>query len=143
MPINNFSVGRDISLVIVTNNGPIQFNLMTEFKSKQDSTRTRIKGMDGKTRYVRFFDGWSGSFMVERRDNVVYNYFAQLEAAYYAGVNEQAASITNIIQEPTGSISIYRWFGVLLDLDDAGTWAGDATVKQSISWVAERMIQVQ
>lgn len=143
MPINNFSVGRDISLVIVTAASPIQFNLMTEFQSKQDSTRTRIKGLDGKTRYVRFFDGWSGSFKIERRDSTVEDYFVQLEAAYYAGINEQAASITDIKQEPNGSISIYRYFGVLLDLDDAGTWAGDATVKQSISFVCERRIKIQ
>jgi hypothetical protein len=143
MPINNFSVGRDISLVIVTAGGPISFNLMTEFQSKQDSTRTRIKGLDGKTRYVRFFDGWSGSFKIERRDSTVDDYFTQLEAAYYAGINEQAVSITDIKQEPNNSITQYRYFGVLLDLDDAGTWAGDATVKQSISFVSERRIKIQ
>ena len=143
MPINNFSVGRDISLVIVTAGNPISFNLLTDFQSKQDTTKTRIKGLDGKTRWVRFFDGWSGSMQIERRDSTVDDYFTQLEAAYYAGINEQAASITDIKQEPNGAITQYRYFGVLLDLDDAGKWSGDATVKQSISWVCERRIKIQ
>ena len=142
MPINNFSVGRDINLTIVTASGPLAFNLITDFQSKQDTTKTRIKGLDGKTRWVRFFDGWSGTFKVERRNSTIDDYFSQLEAAYYAGVNEQAASITQIIQEPTGNLTQYRYFGLLLDLDDAGNWSGDATVKQSISWVCERRIKL-
>lgn len=92
---------------------------------------------------MRFFDGWSGSFHIERRDSTVDDYFVQLEAAYYAGLNEQAASITDIKQEPNGAITVYRYFGVLLDLTDAGNWAGDATVKQAINFVAERRIKVQ
>jgi hypothetical protein len=140
MPVNNFSVGRDINLTIVTASGPLSFNLLTDFQSKQDTTKTRIKGIDGKTRWVRFFDGWSGTFKVERRDRTVDDYFSQLEAAYYAGVNEQAVSITDIKAEPDGSLSQYRYYGVLLDLDDAGNWSGDATVKQSISFVCERRI---
>jgi hypothetical protein len=143
MPVNSFSVGRDISLIINTASGPLSFNLLTGFTSKQDTTQTRIKGLDGKTRYVRFFDGWSGSFHIERRDSTVDDYFVQLEAAYYAGLNEQAASITDIKQEPNGAITVYRYFGVLLDLTDAGNWAGDATVKQAINFVAERRIKVQ
>lgn len=142
MPVNNFSVGKDVSVLINTASGPLSFNLITGFRSKQDTTKTRIKGLDGKTRWVRFFDGHSGSFSIERRDSTPDDYFAQLEAAYYAGINEQAASITEIIQEPNGSLSVWRYFGVLLDLDDAGSWAGDATVKQTISFVCERKIRV-
>ena len=140
MPVNNFSVGRDISLTVVTASGPLSFDLLTDFQSKQDTTKTRIKGIDGKTRWVRFFDGWSGTFKVERRGRTVDDYFSQLEAAYYAGINEQSVSITDIKAEPNGAFSQYRYYGVLLDLDDAGNWSGDATVKQSISFVCERRI---
>lgn len=143
MPINNFTVGRDISVNVVTASGPLSFNLLTGFQKKQDATKTRIKGMDGKTRWVRFFDGWSGTFKIERRNSVVDDYFAQLEAAYYAGINEQAVSITEIIQETDGSITQWRYFGVLLDLDDGGESGGDTTVKQTVSFVAERRIKIQ
>lgn len=143
MPVNNFSVGRDISLTIVTAAGVLAFDLLTDFQSKQETTKKRIKGLDGKTRFVRFFDGWTGNLKIQRRNRVVDDYFSQLEAAYYAGVNEKACSITDIKTEPDGGLSQYRYYGVLLDLDDAGKWSGDDTVDQAISFVAERRIIVQ
>lgn len=142
MPINNFSVGRDISLTIVTPSGPINFNLLMDFQSKQDTTKKRIKGLDGKTRFVRFMDGWSGSLKLERRDSTVDDYFAQLEANYYSGVQEGGVSITDIKSEPGGNLTQYRYFGVLLDLEDAGKWSGEDTVNQTITFVAERRIKI-
>jgi hypothetical protein len=142
MPSNGFSVGRDVSLSISTNSGPIRFSLITEFSAKPSSKETPIKGLDGISRFVRFPDGWSGGFKVERADSTVDDYFAQLEANYYAGLNEGAASITETITEPNGTVSQYRYLGVMLKLDDAGTWVGDNTVKQAISWMASRRIKI-
>lgn len=142
MPINGFTVGRDATLTIVTASGPLNLNLVTGFSSRQDSQETRVKGLDGVTRHVRFYDGWSGSFSVERADSVVDDYFAQLESNYYAGLNEQPATITETITEVNGSVTQYRYLNVLLKLDDAGSFAGDATVKQRLSFVSARRQKV-
>jgi hypothetical protein len=143
MPINNFSVGRDITLTVVTSSGPLNLNLVTGFKSKQDSQENKIKGLDGITRHVRFYDGWSGNFNIERADSTVDDYFSQLEANYYAGINELPATITETIQEPNGAVTQYRYLNVLLKLDDAGDWAGDKSVKQTISFVAAQRQKIQ
>ncbi|PLT18740.1 hypothetical protein [Ralstonia mannitolilytica] len=142
MPIQGYSVGRDYTLVLQTSTGPLQLNKITSFKSKQEVTDVRVKRLDGITDHVRFFDGWSGSFDIERQDASADNYFAQLEANYYAGLNEQAAQIYETIQEANGAVSQFRYDGVLMTLDDAGNRAGDATVKQSIKFVASRRIKV-
>lgn len=142
MPSNNFSTGRDITITVVTASGPLFLNLITNFQKKQDSTETKIKGMDGKTRFVRFFDGWSGTIKLERRDSTMDDLFAQLEANYYQGLNEQACSITEVIQEPNGAITQYRYLGVLLKFDDAGDASGDSTIKQTVSFVAERRTKI-
>lgn len=142
MPINNFSVGRDVSLDIVGPNGPLRFSLITNFNSKQTSKENSIKGLDGITRPVRFFDGWTGSFSLERQDSAVDDYFAQLEANYYAGINEGSVTITETITEASGAVTQYRYVGVLLKYDDSGSWAGDATVKQSLSFIASRKLKV-
>jgi hypothetical protein len=136
MPVNNFSVGRDISLTIVTGSGPLNLNLITGFRSKPDMAEVKVKGLDGLTRHARFYDGWSGGFDVERADSTVDDYFAQLEANYYLGISEQPATITETITEPNGAVTQYRYMQVLLKLDNAGDWKGDATVKQQISFVA-------
>lgn len=142
MPINGFSVGRDVSLDIVTASGPLSFGLITKFSRKQDTTEKKIKGMDGITRPVRFFDGWSGTFDIERQDDTLDSYFAQAEDDYYSGFNEASSTITETITEVNGSVSQYRYIGVVLKYDDAGEASGDDTVKQKVSFVASRRIKV-
>lgn len=142
MPLNNFSVGRDVSLDIVGPNGPLRFSLVTKFTSKQQTKAEMIKGLDGISRPVRFFEGWEGSFDLERQDSTVDDYFAQIEANYYAGLNEGPVTITETITEVSGSVTQYRYLGVLLRLDDAGDKSGDMTVKQKLSFMASRRVKV-
>lgn len=142
MPLNSYSVGRDVSLNIIGPSGPLVFSQIVGFQSKPDTTDKKIKGLDGITRHLRFPDGWSGSFDIERQDNTMDDYWAQIEANYYAGVNERPISITQTIQEPSGAISQYRYLDVLLTPDDAGGWKGDDSVKQKLKFVAARRIKV-
>ena len=142
MPVNSFTVGRDTVLTIVTASGPLSLSLITGFQANQDSAEIKVKGLDGITRHARMFDGWHGSFSVERQDNTLDDYFAQLEAAYYGGVAEQPATITQTITETSGAVTQYRYLQVLLKYDDAGSYAGDSTVKQKMSFVASRRLKV-
>jgi len=142
MPVNNFTVGRDATLTIVTPSGPLNISLITSFQASPEMAEVKVKGLDGITRHARFFDGWRGSFKVERQDSTLDDYFAQLEANYYAGINEQPATITETITEASGAVSQYRYLQVLMKLDDAGAYAGDQTVKQSLSFVAARRVKV-
>lgn len=142
MPVNNFNVGKDVSLDIIGPNGPIRFNLITAFDAKQDTSEVKVKGLDGITRPVVFYDGWSGSFSAERQDSTMDDYFAQLESQYYAGVNQSSLTIMETITEVSGAVSQYRYIGVILKYDDAGSWSGDATVKQKFSFMASRRIKV-
>jgi hypothetical protein len=142
MPINGFSAGRDIAVNIQTPTGPLELSLVTKFTSKPENTDVKVKGMDGRTRNLRFPNGWSGSFEIERQDSTVDDYFALDEASYYAGVNIQSSTITETITDPDGSVSQYQFVGVMFKLDDAGSWEGDKTVKQKISFVAEQRIKL-
>ncbi|HCA26554.1 MAG TPA: hypothetical protein DEP05_02745 [Betaproteobacteria bacterium] len=142
MSVNGFSVGRDISLDIVGPDGPLRFGLITSFTTKPDMVDHKVKGLDGITQHVRFYDGWSGSFEIERQGSMVDDYFAQLEADYYAGKSESNCTLTETITETSGAVSQYRYLGVLLKLDDAGAWKGDSTVKQKIAFMASRREKV-
>lgn len=138
MPINGFSVGRDLTLTIVTASGVLPVKGITSFKSKQDTNEEKIVKIDGVTDHVRFFQGWSGSFVIEREDSTLDDYFSQLESNYYQGITEQPVYITETITEKNGNVTQYRYQKVLLKLDDAGDWAGDRVVKQSLSFVCSR-----
>ena len=142
MPLNSFSVGRDVSLDITGPNGPLVLNQIISFMSKPDITDQKIKGLDGITRHLRFPDGWSGSLELERQDSTLDDYWSQLEAAYYAGSNELPVTITETIQEVNGAISQYRYLQVLLTIEDAGMFKGDASVHQKVRFVAARRVKV-
>ncbi|MDR3473339.1 MAG: hypothetical protein P4M09_16895 [Devosia sp.] len=143
MPLNGFSVGKDVVLDIVGTGGIQNFSLITGFSSKQETTSIQIMGLDGVLRPLELPKGWTGEFDIERQNSVVDDYFAGLESSYYGGVNIQSASITETISEPTGAVTQYRYTGVSLKLTDAGAWKGDASVKQKLSFVAGRRLKVQ
>lgn len=142
MPLNDFSIGRDVSLDIMTPSGPLRLNKITGFTAKQDITDHKVKGLDGITTHLRFPDGWAGSFDIERMDSSLDDYFATIEANYYAGLNEKTCTILETVSEPTGATTQYRFERVLLKYDDAGDWKGDSSVKQKVSFVAARRVKV-
>lgn len=143
MPVNDYSVGRDISITVMTSSGPLTINKITGFSSHQLTTKQKVKRMDGITDPLRFFDGWAGSFDVERQDSIVEDYFVQLEQNYYSGIQEQPVTILETIEETNGNISQYRYERAILSLDNAGDWRGDSSVKIKISFEASRKKQVQ
>lgn len=139
MPMNGFNVGRDVSLDVIGRNGQIaSFNLITAFDAKQLTDKVSIRGIDGVVRFLELPGGWDGSFAIARADRVLDDFIADLEDAYYSGANVKASFITETITEPNGSISQWRYEGVMFKLDDAGSWKGNADVQMKLSWVASR-----
>jgi hypothetical protein len=144
MPVNNFNVGRDMTLQIVGYDGTIQnFTLLTNFDAKQETHQIKVMGMDGTVRFLELPAGWSGTFGVDRQDRALDDYFSGLESTYYSGLNVQAATITETIVEVSGATSQYRFTGSVFKLDDAGAWQGDKQVAMKVSWSASRRLRVQ
>jgi hypothetical protein len=96
----------------------------------------------GIVRHVVYYKGWSGSFTIERRDSVLDDYFALLEANFYLGTNQLPTSLTQSILEVSGQITIWRYTGVILKYDDAGAYRGDQTVKQGMSFMASKRLKI-
>ena len=142
MPLNGFSVGRDVTTTISTSDGTLSPTLITAFTSKQEQTTTKVKGLDGVTRTLVFPDGWSGSFDMDRQDSTLDDFFANAEANYFAGLDSSTATIMQTVSEPNGAVNQYQYTGVVLKFDDAGSWKSDAAVTQKLSFTAERRIKV-
>jgi hypothetical protein len=140
MPQNGYSIGRDVTLNIITAAGALTISGLTSFQSRQESNEEKILRIDGVIDHVRYFTGWAGRFGIERRDPTLDRYFNQLEANFYAGVADGPVSITETILEQSGGISTYRYQGVLLKFDNAGEWRGDTSVKLDMSFIARRRI---
>lgn len=138
MPQDGYSIGRDIALNIIAGGVPLRVRGITSFKSHQDTTKVKVKSINGNVENLRFFEGWSGTFDVERKDAVVDQYFNQLEADYFQGIGEGEATITMTIVESNGTTSRFIYRRCKFSLDDAGEWAGDTAVKMSLSFVCSR-----
>jgi hypothetical protein len=143
MSLNSFNVGRDVTLTIVTDAGPLRAGGLTEFRSKQDTSEKKVKLIDGRNVPLIFPEGHSGSFMYERRDSIIDDYIAQLEADYYQGINHRGATITETITEVSGQITQYRYINAVFKLTDGGAWMGDSTVKIGLDFMAEKKLKIQ
>jgi hypothetical protein len=142
MPANNFTTGRDVSLVF---NGPgAQINTagITDFSAKPLTTTLKSKPLSGVPQHAYIPDGWELSFKLDRLDPSVDTFWNTYEANYYAGINQPAGTINENIQNPDGSVSKYRYTGVVIKLDSPGDFSGDKKVEQTLSGMASLRIQV-
>jgi hypothetical protein len=142
MPANNFSVGRDVSIVINGPNGQITLNGITEFSAKPATTTLKSKPLSGIPQFAYIPDGWELSFKLDRMDTGADNFWAAYEAGYYNGNNQAAGTVNETIQEANGSISQWRYTGFVMKLDNAGDFSGDKKVEQSLSGMASQKISV-
>lgn len=139
MPVNGYTVGRDITVTIVNSLGAISsFAVRTGFSKRQETNDIKVKRADGTVDHLQIPDGWSGTLDYERNGSALDDYFADLETAYYSGVNIGSGSIVETIIEPEGSVSQYTYTGVQMKLSDGGSQTGDNTIKMKLDWVASR-----
>jgi hypothetical protein len=142
MSQNGYTLGRDNTIAVILPDGTtLQMGKIINWTAKQDVSDQKIKGMDGVTDHLKFYEGWSGSFSIERRGPDLDNYFAKLESNYYAGVDEPPAIMQQTITEPNGQVSQFRFERVILKYDDAGDFSGDKSVHQKVSFLATKRVK--
>ncbi len=142
MPINELSVGRDITVNLHTPNGELQLNTITGFDSRPEAISDKIVAMSGEIINIVIPSGFTGTFDVERRDNTLDQFWVQYEDSYYIGLDLKASTITETITEVDGSQTQYVYTGVYFRVDTFGPWSGSATVKQRVTFMASRRLRV-
>lgn len=143
MPVNNMSIGKDVGVVINTTTGVLNIPAaaITSFSSQPVTEQESRIGFDGVSRYLVVPTGWKGSFDVDRMSSAVEDWWASYESAYFAGQTTQPGTITETITNPDGSITQYRYTGVMFDLQDLGTREPTKVIKQKLSFMASRRVK--
>jgi hypothetical protein len=136
MPQGIYTIGRDVTLTIIGPNGPIVLDTITNWKRKQKDSIQQIVPINGSVDHLQFFYGWEGSFDLERAGPQLDQYFALLESNYFSGIQTKNVFIKELIDEPDGSLSGFKYPRVKLSYTDAGDFAGDKSVKQSVNFVS-------
>lgn len=143
MATNNYNIGSDAVLTLLSDGAPVSATILTSFNSKQEVAEVESDGIDGVVRPRTIEKGWSGSFTYDRVNSTIDDYFALKESNRYAGLPPPVVSISETIANADdGSVSKYRYDTVALKLDDAGKKAGDTKIEQTISFRASRRFKV-
>lgn len=142
MADQGYSLGRDVAIDIITASGPLRLPKVTKFSSKPKFANQEITTLDGNTDELLTPKGWEGDIDIERTDGTADNYQSQWEDNYFNGVSNGTITITETITETGGSTSVYRYEGVVLRLENAGTKQGEKTITQSFKFTARRRKKV-
>jgi hypothetical protein len=144
MTVNNFTTGRDVSVQINTSYGPliIPSTAVLSFNADPEVTKLKSKGIDGTPRHAVIPDGWKGSITLDRLDHALDDFWGRFEADYFANVATGVGTIIERIQEQDGTISTWRYDGVVITLEKAGDWAADKKVEQTFTFEAAHKIKV-
>ena len=142
MPINSFSIGRDCQLVVMGPLGRVDLTYVTGFESKQLTQSVRVDRLDGVPMGAELPKGWEGSFEVERGTSSVDDFIAASEQSFLSSGSLPAGTVYQYINEVDGSTSTYQYSGVVFKLVNAGSWRGDASVKQKLEFFATQRQRV-
>lgn len=137
----DFNIGKDITMTFLVAGQPIGALAITSFDKKQVTKRAESDPINGEPQYLEIEKGWEGSFEWDRRSPILDVFFAQKEAALYAGGTVPAIVITERIREKDGSNSRWRYTGVTVKLDEGGAAKADDKVMQRVGWISARRIQ--
>src|SRR6266568_3175637 len=122
--------------------GRVDLTHVTGFDSRQLTASVRIDRIDGVQMGAELPKGWEGLFELERGSSAVDDFIARIEDAYHAGDGVPAGSLYQYVTESDGSVSTYQFDGVVFKLAQAGSWRGDASVKQKLEFFANRRRRV-
>jgi hypothetical protein len=136
MPINSFSIGRDCQLVVIGPQGRVDLTYVSGFESRQMTQSVRLDRLDGVPMGAELPKGWEGSFEVERGTSAVDDFIATAEQTFFSQGSLPAGTVYQYVTEVDGSVSTYQFSGVVFKLVNAGSWKGDASVKQKLEFFA-------
>jgi hypothetical protein len=144
MTVNNFTTGKDVTIQINTSYGPLNVppSAILNFQADPDVTKLKSKGIDGTSRHGVIPDSWKGSITIDRLDHSLDDFWGRFEADYYANVASGVGTIIERILEQDGTVSTWRYDGVVITLEKAGDWAADKKVEQTFSFEAAHRIKV-
>lgn len=146
MPVNGYTVGRDITVNMVGPDG-VQIILppdqVTGFDKRPLKREDWSRPLNGPPQPLYMPDGWHITFDADRKDETLDTYQSDQEQAYWAGENMLSGTILETITETDGSVTQYRYDGVQFWVEEPGNAKADGLVKQRVTGAASRRRRVK
>lgn len=145
MALDTFNIGKDGSFDLVHPTlGIIPLGLLTRLDVRPLTTRLMSAPITnaGKRVYRVLYDGWEGTFEVDRTNGIIDALIQLLEDSYFAGAPETYFLITQTIRNPDASIDEFRYKSTVIQPESGGTWAGEEKVSERFSFVSSQRERV-
>jgi hypothetical protein len=145
MPVNGYSVGRDVTVTISGPGGTtivIPASAVTAFDKRPGKREDYSRPLNSPPIPLYMPDGWRGTFSVDRQDPTLDTFQASQEANFWAGQNTLSGTILESITETNGSTSQYRYDDVMYWVDEPGAASADRKISQRVEWTAGRRTRV-
>jgi hypothetical protein len=114
----------------------VDLTYVSGFECRQMTQSVRLDRLDGAPMGAELPKGWEGSFEVERGTSAVDDFIALAEQTFFTQGSLPAGTVYQYVTEVDGSVSTYQFSGVVFKLVNAGSWKGDAAVKQKLEFFA-------
>jgi hypothetical protein len=137
LPVNGFTVGRDISITLAGPGGGtivIPASAVTHFTKRPLKKDDWSRPLNSPPIPLYLADGWRGTVDIDRQDASLDTFQANLEASYWAGQNILSGTMLESITETNGTSSQYRYDDVMYWVEDPGDGTPDKKVSQRIEW---------
>lgn len=140
MPNGGLNVGRDYSLRLnsVGSNLELPVISIEKVNARPTNEVKKYVPINGLMQPVLFHIGWELDITLARRDNRIDLWWALLEAQYFNGVPQPGGFLSETITEADGSRTQFMYTDLVLELTDAGTYAGNEFVIQTLKGYASR-----
>lgn len=136
------TIGRDASVHVTLPSGAqLEIEGITDFDAKPKQKKLESHGLDGIVRTATIPGTWTLTFSVDRSNSIIDDFFAAVEDAYFQGQTVNNCTINQVIIEPDGAVSTFRYEGVSLHFEDAGSFKADSFVKMKLGGEASRRVK--
>ena len=134
MPAAGYSVGRDLTMVVVnqTSGAVVTFNVLCKVDFRQMTKQLEWKPLNGNIAFADIPEGWEAGIEFERADSTVQDYFVADEANYLSGGSTTTFYLQETITNPDGSVTQYRYINGAMRLSNAGAYAMDDKVSLKV-----------
>lgn len=137
MPTNTFSLGKDVSVIVIAPNGQrLDLSIVVEFTARQTIQNVKVMPLNGPPQNAHLPSGWEGTITIDRANALADRAFAEVERQFWAGGNFGTGTIYQYVTERDGSQSGFQFNNASMNLSESGDWRSESSVRQTITFAA-------
>lgn len=139
MPVNGFTVGRDVTITMVGANGVdlvLAPDQITNFDAKPIKKEDWSRPLNLPPKPLYLPDGWRGTVQLDRQDSSLDQFQSDYEQQYWNGENMLPGTILQTITEDDGTTTQYRFDGCMFWVEEPGQWHDGGKISQRMEFCA-------